>query len=233
MGLLLILTDSCWKKEEFPDKITDIDGNTYTSVKIGTQTWIVENLKTTKYLNGDLIGTTNPATMDITGESIPKYQWAYNGNESNVAIYGRLYTWYAATDNRKVCPAGWHVPADDEWTTLTDYLTNNRYSYGGSGNQIAKSIAATKGWSTNGTAGNVGNDQESNNSSGFTAFPGGYRFAAGTFTNFGFYGIWWSATEYNATTALSRFITSYSSFVTRSYYSNKFYGYSVRCVKDN
>ena len=67
---------------------------------------MVENLKTTKYLNGDLIGTTAPDTLDISGESTPKYQWAYEGNESNVMAYGRLYTWYAATDSRGICPTG-------------------------------------------------------------------------------------------------------------------------------
>jgi uncharacterized protein (TIGR02145 family) len=77
---------------------------------------------TIKYRNGDIIGTTTPATLDISSETSPKYQWAYDGNESNVATYGRLYTWYAATDSRAVCPTGWHLPTDAEWTTLTTYL---------------------------------------------------------------------------------------------------------------
>lgn len=228
--LCVFLIHSCKKSAD--NIIQDADGNIYNTITIGTQVWMKENLKTTKYRNGELIGTTTPETLDISYESTPKYQWAYDGNESNVAAYGRLYTWYAVTDSRNVCPTGWHVPTDEEWTTLTDYLANNNYGYGGNGNQIAKAIAATKGWSANGTAGNVGNDQESNNSSGFTALPGGYRFDAGTFTNFGFYCIWWSATEYNVTYAWSHFMTSYSSFVTKSYYSNKLYGFSVRCIKD-
>ena len=102
--------------------VPDIDGNVYNTVTIGTQVWMAENLKTTKYRNGDLIGTTTPATLDISGESYTKYQWAYDGNESNVATYGRLYTWYAVTDTRNVCPTGWHVPTDAEWTTLTTFL---------------------------------------------------------------------------------------------------------------
>ena len=102
--------------------ISDIDGNVYKIIKLGDQWWMAENLKVTKYSNGDLIGTTIPATLDILGESTPKYQWAYDGNENNVSTYGRLYSWYAATDNRNVCPAGWHVPGDSEWTILTDYL---------------------------------------------------------------------------------------------------------------
>jgi uncharacterized protein (TIGR02145 family) len=233
IGLVLILPIRCEKKEESVDKIADADGNKYTTVKIGTRIWMAENLKTTRYSNGDLIGSTNPATLDISSESTPKYQWAYDGNESNATTYGRLYTWYVVSDSRNVCPTGWHVPADAEWTTLTDYLTDNNYGYGGSGDQIAKSLAATTDWSANETAGNAGNDLASNNSSGFTALPGGYRFAAGTFTNVGFYGIWWSATEYNAASVWSRTITSYSSYVTRSNYSEKPYGFSVRCIKDN
>ena len=80
------------------------------------------NLKTTRYLNSDLIGTTALATKDISVENEPKYQWAYAGDESNVSTFGRLYTWHAITDSRKVCLTGWHVPTDSEWTTLTTYL---------------------------------------------------------------------------------------------------------------
>src|SRR5512133_2727329 len=112
-----------------PHSVKDIDGNVYQTITIGTQVWMVENLKTTKYRNGDLIGTTTPASLVIEGESAPKYQWAYDGNESNVAIHGRLYTWYVATDSRNVCPTGWHVPSDAEWTVLTDYLIKNGHSY--------------------------------------------------------------------------------------------------------
>ena len=93
--------------------VTDIDGNVYHTVTIGTQVWMVENLKTTKYRNGVAIGTTTPATLSILSESLPtKYQWAYGGNESNVAIYGRLYTWYTVTDSRNIAPTGWHVSTD-------------------------------------------------------------------------------------------------------------------------
>ncbi len=91
--------------------VTDIDGNVYKIVTIGTQKWMAENLKVTKYRNGDLIGTTTPASKDISTESSPKYQWAYNGtaNADTINTYGRLYTWYAVTDNRSVCPTGWHI----------------------------------------------------------------------------------------------------------------------------
>ena len=97
--------------------VTDIDGNVYHTITIGNQTWMAENLKTTKYRNGDAIGTTT-ASKDTSTKSTPKYQWAYGGNEANVAKYGRLYTWYAATDTRNIAPAGWHVPTDAEWSIL-------------------------------------------------------------------------------------------------------------------
>jgi uncharacterized protein (TIGR02145 family) len=215
----------------FTTNPTDIDGNIYNTITIGTQVWMKENLKTTKYRNGDLIGTTNPATLDISGEGTPKYQWAYNGNESNVATYGRLYTWYAVTDSRNVCPTGWHVPTDAEWTTLTDYLTNNGYGYVGLGNIIAKSMADTSGWATDGVAGNIGNDQSSNNSSGFTARPSGNRYNDGTFYEIGDNSYWWSATEFNTTYAWSRSLYYYGSTVSKISYI-KVYGLSVRCLRD-
>ena len=211
--------------------VTDIDGNQYNTVTIGTQTWMQENLKTTKYQNGDIIGTTNHALRVIVNKRKPKYQWAYDGNESNVNTYGRLYTWYVVTDSRNVCPTGWHVPSDAEWTTLTDYLKNNGYGYEGSGNDIGKSMASTSGWITDPTAGNVGNDQESNNSSGFTAFPSGDRYYYGSFSGIGFHCYWWSSTEYTITLAYNRGMYASVTNVNR-YGVEKKDGFCVRCLRD-
>jgi uncharacterized protein (TIGR02145 family) len=218
----IVLLFSC-KKDDTPTDtitVTDVDGNVYNTVMIGTQVWMKENLKTTKYNNGDLIGTTSPATLDIYGEDAAKYQWAYDGNESNVATYGRLYTWYAVTDSRNLCPTGWHVPSDAEWTALTDYLTNNGYGYEGSGGDIAKSMASS-----------VGNDQGSNNRSGFTALQSGCRLDDGTFVGVGFGGYWWSSTEDPTLNAYSREIYCDKSSVF-NYLNVKQYGFSVRCLKD-
>ncbi len=137
------------------------------------------------YNNGETIATTVPASLAIGGVAEHKYQWAYNGDDSNIGSFGRLYTWYAATDSRGVCPTGWHVPTDNDWLSLTDFLTNNGYGYEGSGNDIAKSLAATSGWTINTIPGNVGTDQASNNQSGFTGLPGGYRLGSGAFTHLG------------------------------------------------
>jgi uncharacterized protein (TIGR02145 family) len=173
--------------------IFDADGNVYNTVIIGSQCWMRENLKTTKYNNGDLIGTTYYATLDISGEDLPKYQWPYDGNEANVNTYGRLYTWNTVTDVRNVCPSGWHLPSQTEWRVLEDYLSNNGYGYEESGNKIGKSLAAGFGWSTSFTAGDVGNDLLNNNISGFTGLPGGYRVGNGTFQGFGEHGLWSTA----------------------------------------
>ena len=227
------------------NSVNDIDGNQYNVVKIGTQVWMKENLKTTRYRNGDLIGTTTPATLVIEGESTPEYQWTYAGNESNVAAYGRLYTWYVATDCRNVCPKGWHVPTDAEWTTLTDYLINNGYGYGGGykGMDIAKSMAATSGWVADELPGSAGNDQRSNNSIGFTALPGGARLEDGNFYEIGHCASWWSTTEcggYMQPLTGLRVIAPGGVFrdiyhdycYINSYCTNKNCGLSIRCLKD-
>jgi uncharacterized protein (TIGR02145 family) len=227
--------------------VKDIDGNVYPTVTIGTQVWMAKNLKTTRYNNGDLIGTTTPATLNIEGEGTPKYQWAYDGNESNVATHGRLYTWYVATDSRKICPIGWHVPTDAEWTTLTDYLINNGYDYG-KGYQrmdIAKSLASTTGWVADDSLGSVGYDQAHNNRTGFTGLPSGVRGDDGNFYTMGHIGNWWSATEsappiikgfseiiVNTPGGLFRNIYHDYCYV-NSYSNNKKYGMSIRCIKDN
>jgi len=121
--VLLMFSSSC-KKDVVSNNqtVTDIDGNIYHILTIGTQVWMAENLKTTRYRNGDSIGTTSPATLDLTDELTPKHQWAYDGNKINAVTYGRLYTWYAINDSRNICPTGWHIPTDAEWTTLTDFL---------------------------------------------------------------------------------------------------------------
>ena len=106
--LLALLATSLAAQENGRDTptVTDIDGNVYQTVTIGKQVWMAEDLKTTRYRNGDLIGPTTPATLDINSESSPKYQWAYDGDEKNVATYGRLYTWYAVADGRNIAPVG-------------------------------------------------------------------------------------------------------------------------------
>lgn len=216
MGVILFSIYSC-EKEEKSDPVTDADGNVYSTVSLGTQIWMAENLKTLKYQNGDLIGTTTPATLDITDMSSPKYQWAYGGSESNVTVYGRLYTLHAVTDSRNVCPVGWHLPTDIEWTTLTTYLGGASVA----GGKLKET--ATTHW----LSPNTGATNEKN----FTALPGGYRSQNGEFTGIGISGYWWSSTENTTISSWNRTMSYGSSEVGRngSYQGN---GFAVRCVKD-
>ena len=216
MGIVLLLTNSC-KKEGESEIVTDSDGNVYNTVTIGTQTWMAENLKTTRYQNDDLIGTTTPATLDISNQTTPKYQWAYNAVESNADIYGRLYTWYAITDNRGVCPTGWHLPSDAEWTTLVTFLGGEDVS----GGKLKE--AGTIHWLTPNT--------DATNTTNFTALPGGYRTGIGEFLGIGNYGYFWSSTENSTISAWNRNMSYGSSKVSRdgSFERN---GFSVRCVKN-
>ena len=240
IGSFLMLTASCKKGDDSNNPtssgtVKDVDGNVYHTVIIGTQVWMVENLQTTKYRNGDLIGTTIPDTLDINSQISPKYQWAFGGNENNVAKYGRLYTWYAATDNRKIAPTGWHVPTDDEWTTLEDYLSNNL----GISGSVAKTLAAKTDWSSSTIDGTIGNNLTKNNSSGFAALPGGYRLNLFNpiFRGVGNSGSWWSSTDSNAQYGWQWFrsLHSTSNYVYRGNGGDGgtgTAGFSVRCVKD-
>jgi len=221
IGLVLILANNCKKDNNNNPAaiITDIDGNVYTSVAIGTQVWMTENLKTTKFRNGDLIGTTTPDTLDISGENEPKYQWAYDGNESLVTTYGRLYTWYAATDTRNVCPTGWHVPTDAEWTTLTTFLGGDSVA----GGKLKET--GTTHWSTP--------NKGATNETGFTALAAGNRWywSDATFWGIGYAAMWWSSIGNSSDYAYFRSMSYDGNSVTRNL-PQKDFGFSVRCLKD-
>lgn len=196
--------------------LKDYDGNVYKTITIGTQTWMAENLKTTRYFNGDLIETTFPITLDITGDNNPKYQWSYDGDNNNSDIYGKLYTWSAIADNRNVCPAGWHVPADSEWTVLTDFLGGE----GVAGGKLKET--GFKHWNDPNT--------EASNQSGFYALPGGYR-SGGDFYFLGNYGTWWSLSESDPYGAWSRYMFNNLNEIARIN-CVKSNGFSVRCLRD-
>ena len=212
--------------------MTDIDGNVYRIVKIGDQWWMAENLKVTKYRNGDNIpNVTNSSTwVGLTTGA----RCTYNNDNGNIATYGLLYNWYAVDDSRNIAPAGWHVPTDAEYTTLENYLIANGYNWDGTttGNKIGKSLASKTGWSSSFVAGDVGNNMSTNNASGFSALPGGYRVcSSGTFGSIGTIGYWWSATEYSSANAWNRYLYyNYSDFSGAS--RSKQYGFSVRLIRD-
>jgi uncharacterized protein (TIGR02145 family) len=199
---------------------TDGDGNNYPVIQIGTgkstpQIWMAENLKSTKFKDG-----TSPIP-NIAGNaawqalSSPAYCW-YNNEVGNKATYGALYNWYTVNTG-KLCPTGWHVPTDAEWTTLTDFL-------GG----LAKAGGKLK---ETGTLHWISPNTGATNETGFTALPGGYRTLNGTYGLLGYFGKLWSATEYNATYARCRFLSNNDVDVVRENFNKKI-GLSVRCVKD-
>ena len=217
--------------------VTDMDGNTYNTVQIGQQCWMKENLKTTKYADGTSIpqGTTT---------SYADPYWYYpNDNSANKATYGLLYNWKAVMRNASsssspsgvqgICPTGWHVPSNAEWTQLTDYVSsqseyccngNSRFSY------IAKALASTSGWEISSRTCEVGNDQSSNNATGFKAVPAGTYDDHG-YGNLGIFTYFWSATEAYSNSACYRTLHYDLAYVYYDY-TNKNYGFSVRCLRD-
>ncbi|MDO9634370.1 MAG: FISUMP domain-containing protein [Paludibacter sp.] len=208
--------------------VTDIDGNTYKTITIGSQTWMAENLRTTKYRNGHIIGYND--TINRKGK-----QWIYDDQMiRDLNTFGRLYTWYAVNDNRNIAPVGWRVPNMDDWSALKQFLINNGFNYDKSmiDNKIAKSVASMTIWGISSTVGAVGNDLDSNNNSGFSAVPGGYRSETGFFTNIFYTGYWWSSSEYNEGNAWYMYLGNKSTgFV--SHGSLKGCGFAVRCILDN
>jgi uncharacterized protein (TIGR02145 family) len=210
--------------------LADISGNLYKTVTIGTQEWLTENLKATSYSNGDPVPYI-PGENDWNQLSGGAYCWYNNTEIPSRDTYGALYNWYTISDTRNICPQGWHVPNDADWTKLTDFLRDNGYGYGGSGEDIAKSMAATSGWTVNSTVGTIGNDQTTNNSSGFAALPGGVRVKNGIYATSEYTCSFWSSSEHsygygNALTLTGEFINIFRG------YTFKQDGASVRCLKD-
>lgn len=214
--------------------LTDIDGNVYRTVTMGTQEWMVENLRTTRYRNGDLIP--NVADSASWSNLTSGACCIYNNDSVNGVAYGRLYNWYAVHDSTGISPEGWHVPTDDEWGVLLRYLSDNRYGYRVCS---AESLRASSGWAGDTIQRRAGNVRRGQNGTNFSALPGGCR--QGKFSDIGVAGYWWSSTENNPEgeyylegtyhSAFYRFITNNSDCVFSSSGAMKF-GFSVRCVKD-
>lgn len=216
-----MLSGSCKKKEEssnpVPESatITDKDGNVYHQVTIGTQVWMVENLKTTKYNDGTAIPlVTEPATWSDL--AAPGYCWYNNDPATYKNTYGALYNWFAVNTG-KLAPVGWHVPTDAEWTALATFLGGEAVAGG-----KLKETGTVHWQSTNAGA---------TNEIGFTALPGGDRYIGGTFQDLSELGSWWSSSEYSADNAWKRNI-NYGNAYLNAGKGTKGTGYSVRCIKD-
>ncbi len=207
--------------------VTDYDGNHYKTIIIGNQVWMAENLKVIHYPNGDPI----PLVADNTawgnlGNNNTGDAYCYYNNDAN-SIYGALYTYAAAiganwkkglVKNQGVCPNGWHLPSDAEWTELENYISSNGHS-----ETVGTALKSKSGWNSNSN----GTDNY-----GFNALPGGYRYYNdGSFYNVGKYGGWWSSTKEGSSGAYYRDLFYFSSNISKNVV-NKLSGFSVRCVKN-
>jgi uncharacterized protein (TIGR02145 family) len=221
------------------------DGNIYNTVKIGDQCWMAENLA--------YLPSVSPSSL---GSETEPFYYVYDYQRRDVAAakrhanyttYGVLYNWPAAmagavssdtnpSEVQGVCPAGWHLPSDAEWTQLEKFLITNGYNYDGTtiGNKIAKSMAFTTHWYTNSSIGAIGNNLSANNKSGFSALPGGCRgvFNNGAFVNVGGGGYWWSSSEGTPSIALGRGLYSGNVTGMLRHGDTKSLGCSIRCVRD-
>jgi uncharacterized protein (TIGR02145 family) len=203
--------------------VTDIDGNLYNTVQIGTQCWTQSNLMVSKYRNGDSIptGLSNTAWQNTTAGAYA----IYNNDPVNDGLYGKLYNQYAVMDTRSLCPTGWHVPTDGEWTTLETFLGGSSVAGG-----ALKSMATQPtpgGWDFPNTG--------ASNSSGFTAVPGGFRGQFGNFDFTNISGYWWSSSLSSSSSFNAWYRVLYFASDLVSLYDdyNRATGFSVRCLRDS
>ena len=201
----------------FNTNLADVDGNSYKTVTIGTQVWMAENLKTTKYNDGTAISNVTDNTAWSTNTTGAYCN--YSNTLANSDIYGSLYNWYvaASTNSKKVCPIGWHVPTDAEWTTLTTYLGGGSVA----GGKLKETT--TIHWLSPNTG--------ATNETGFTALPGGYRDGSGSFGLIGIYGFWWSSSISGTTYAWYRYMINSNGSISGGD-NPQHAGSYVRCLKD-
>jgi uncharacterized protein (TIGR02145 family) len=196
--------------------VSDLDGTSYKTIIIGNHEWMAENLKSRRFANGDTIPYI-PANISWQSLTTGAYSWWNNDSTTYDCPYGKLYNWYAVADLRNVCPAGWHVPSDDELTNLEDLLGG--FSAAG-GKMKSQGIQF---WNTP--------NLSADNSSGFSALPGGHRLDIGAFGSVGDGCYLWTSTPYDTQSATYHFIAFNLVGIIVSN-SNKTVGYSVRCKRD-
>lgn len=218
--------------------VTDIDGNIYNTLALGSQCWMAENLRTRHYSNG------TPIDLGTTTSTITPYRYYPAGDSANVGTYGYLYNWMAVMNGTSssetnpsrvqgVCPTGWHVPSDAEWTELETFVSSQSQYVCNYQNlsYIGKALASTTGWSSStSTACGVGTTQSTNNATGFNAMPAGNYYATGG-NGFGYYANFWTTTEATSGNAYS-YNLSYTSPSLNRNTSGEASGFSVRCVED-
>ena len=218
-----LYTEPAIKKTSSRNRVTDIDGNEYPVVKIGNQIWMKKNLKTTRFNDGNVIPLITNQT-DWNNIKSPGYCWYYNDNQEYGVLYGALYNWYTVNTD-KLCPVGWHVPTDNEWTTMTNFVGGE---YGGKF-AAAKLKSTGTTYDSNGLWSSTMSDDLGTNKTGFTALPGGFR--AIEFFDASLAGYWWSSTDDITETIWIRKISHESKSVERDK-RIKMAGLSIRCIQD-
>jgi uncharacterized protein (TIGR02145 family) len=198
------------------NSVTDIDGNYYSVVQIGTQFWTGENLKTTKFNDGSNIPLVTDAGSWVA-LATPGYCWYNNDEPANKNTYGGIYNFYAVSYG-ELCPSGWHVPTDNDFTVLADFLGGTSIAGG------KMKETGTVHWSSPNTG--------ATNETTFTALPGGQRDETGAFIGMGLNGIWWSSTPYNSIKPWYRSLGSATSVLFVGNGSLNIRGFSIRCIKD-
>jgi len=219
--------------------MTDQEGNVYKTIVIGTQEWMAENLKTSIYRNGDLIPNITDATAWSELNQTETGAWAhFDNNAAYECPYGKLYNWYAVDDPRNLCPVGWHVPTDAEWTIMITYLDPDACGTctGNSHSAIAGGKMKSAGTIESGTGLWIDPNTGATNESGFSGAPGRARGIMGQFImagiGIGYSGEWWSATTDGMDGVWLRQLNFEQGVATRTSYLNKRSGNSVRCLRD-
>jgi uncharacterized protein (TIGR02145 family) len=204
----------------FSDTLT---AQTQMSVTIGKQEWMLKNLDVAMFRNGEPIPEAKTEKEWLAYAQAGEAAWCYYDNDpANGAKYGKLYNWYAVADPRKVCPTGWHVPSDAEWSVLINHLDPNADGGDSIPNKAGAKMKAKEGWFEEGNG---------TNSSGFSGLPAGYRYFNDSFSRVGTNGYWWSSTEYDTSNAWYRNLF-YANGDATCDYNYKWNGFSVRCLRD-
>jgi uncharacterized protein (TIGR02145 family) len=203
------------------------DGKEYQTIQIGTQCWMAENLA--------YLPEVSPSSQS---SNINPYYYVYDYQGTNVAeakatanyqTYGVLYNWPASLN---ACPEGWHLPSDYEWTVISDFVSSkSEFWCGNDSTKIAKALAAKANWNSSSTTCAVGNNISTNNATGFSGLPGGFRYVYGSFRDLEGFGKWWTSTEYSVSEAWRRYLTYGNAYFYRLSLT-KSCGFSVRCLRD-
>lgn len=242
LAILFAIQISCNKDDSSEDEnletggtVEDIDGNTYQTVRIGSQVWMVENLRTSKYLNGDLIPY---VSEDNEWKGLTTGAYCNYNNDTNMGDkFGKLYNWHVVNDSRRIAPEGWHVPTVSDWETLMSYTESKI----GPSITAAKTMAANVEWMKSDTIGAIGNDLSKNNSTGFSALPAGYRKHDGMYYRLSESTTWWSSdvlpesylpTKGGRSVHLYNHISTTYKIGVRVGHDDFNQGSSIRCIKN-